>query len=107
MTLQQRLRMHIDHRNIRSITRISSNEQGLEELSFVREVSFLELVSQVFCTRSVKAIPDMVNNGVTETFIYDGYQWVEKSTMIVPDWEVQEQLLLMKHYLQRSVQSLK
>lgn len=94
--------MYFNRQDFKSITHISANEGGFEELSFEREASFPDLVKQAIRTKSVSETAAMFEAGVEETFIHDGSCWVEKSTKEVPDAEKQVLLYQLKHYVQRS-----
>lgn len=76
---------------IKSVRYCTSNENGVEELAIVRELSTLEYLAAAAKERSFK-----IPTTITEEWVVSGLRWVEKSTGDFPDDDKQHELFVIK-----------
>lgn len=88
---------------VHSITLVSHNEDGKEELSFERYPYLLEILSFIFKQKSFKW-PDTI----TETYVFVGRRyvdahsnWVDKVTGEIPEREKQQELDELRREVRR------
>jgi len=86
---------------ITSIRHATSNENGVEELAIERELSTFEYLTAV-----AKAHTFKIPTTITEVWVVDGLQWVDKATGIAPDHEKQLELFYAKAEMKRRSASM-
>jgi len=79
---------------LKSISYCTANEDGVEEISICRDRTLLEWSKHMLATGSS-------DREITEVYVVDGLQWVDKATRIAPGFEKQHELFEIKGEFKR------
>jgi hypothetical protein len=78
-------------RDWKSVSHCTANEDGVEEITITRNMGLFEWSHHMLQAGSIHC-----DREITEVYVVDGLQWVDKKTRIAPDADKQYELFEIK-----------